>query len=311
METKKQIYDAIVIGGGPGGLTAAIYLCRKMLQTLVITDTIGGQAVMSSDIENYLGFTMVTGTELAQHFRHHIAHFPQYLRVHEGLRVTALRRMAHKRSLFEVVAGEETFQSRCVIIASGRKPRRLGIPGEKEFWGRGVVHSTSADAPLYRDKTVVVIGGGNSAMDCALVLNRFAKQVYVVNNLSELHGDEMMKDKVLSQNRIRIYNNTQAREIYGQTAVGGIRVVRKEGPEEDLTVEGVFVEVGWESEVDFDQLTEKDQNKRIKVDAYMRTTVPGIFAVGDVNNIEGEHIIIAAGEGAKGALAAAEYLNTL
>lgn len=307
---KSEIYDLVIIGAGPAGLTAAVYACRKRLRTVLLTIDIGGQAALSADIENYPGFSVISGTELARHFRQHIEHFPDYLEIHEGTKATALRRSVRGGAGFEVDTDQEqTLQARTVIIASGRRPRLLGIPGEKEFFGRGVFTSTSTNMSAFRDKAVAVVGGGNSAMDSAVVLARFARIVYIVNNLEDLHGDEMLKDKVLATGIIKVYNRATATKILGDRVVSGVEIEHLDSKEsQKLEVEGVFIEVGWAPAVEFDRLTAKDDRGRIKVDPRMATSVAGIFAAGDVNDSEGEQIIIAAGEGAKATLSAAEYL---
>lgn len=309
MIPNSSIYDVVIVGGGPAGLTAAIYTSRKRLNTLVITKDVGGQAAISGDIENYLGYSAITGPELARHFAEHLATFHDNLHLIEGIKVTALR-SATTAGNFEVeTEDKQVYQARCIIIASGRNPKMLGIPGEQEFFGRGVVTCTTCDAPLFRDKTVAVIGGGNSAMDATITLTRFAKQIYVVNINKELQGDEILKEQVLSSSKVKVINQANTLRVLGEKFVTGIEIKHTgSGQQEKLEVDGVFVEIGWTPAVEFDSLTKKDQWNRIVVDPYMRTSVPGIFAVGDVNNIDGEQIIIAAGEGSKGALAAADYL---
>lgn len=309
METKPKNYDIIIIGAGPAGLAAAVYAARKKLKTLVVSRDIGGQANLAHDVENYLGYFMVAGPLLVEHFEDHVRRFPDSLEFQKNVQVRELRKSV-KGAGFEIETSEGVvFHSRSIIIASGRKPRMLGIPGEREFFGRGVQAASSTDAPSYRDKAVVVVGGGNSAMEAALTLARFAKFVYMVNNLEDLQGEEVVRDQVLGNSKIRVCNKATASKIIGSSRVRAVEITHLSNSRvEELEAEGVFVEIGWEPEVAFDGITEKDEQNRIKVDAHMATSVPGVFAVGDVNDVDGEQIIIAAGEGAKGALAAAKYL---
>lgn len=304
-----EIFDTIIIGAGPAGITAAIYAVRKNLKVLVLTKDIGGQAALSGDIENYPGFTMITGGDLAKKFREELTTFENKgLWIKEGVEVTSLTG-ADPNFVVTTSDGSQYF-GKTVIIASGRNPKMLNIPGEKEFFGKGVATCTVCDAPFHKDKDVAVVGGGNSALDAAFSLIKVARSVTMINITDLLRGDEILMKNVTSSPKVKILNNHQAVEILGDQAVGGIKIKDlKTGQEQILTVSGVFVEIGWTPSTDFDKLTDKNERGEVEVDTYGATSVPGIYAAGDVNNIWGEQIVIAAGEGSKTALRVAEHLS--
>lgn len=304
------MYDIIVIGAGPAGLTAGIYASRKKLKTLVVSKDIGGQAAISGDIENYLGYSVISGPELAQKFREHVQSFSD-LEIKEGLEAADLR--SHGAGCFDVKTSDgQIFHARCIIIATGKRPRLLGIPGEKEFLGRGVATCSVCDAPLFKGKVVAVVGGGNSAMDAILTLTKFANVVYSINLGPELKGDEILKQNVLNSKNVEIINNTESTRVLGDKLVSGLEIKdRNTSQIRTLEVGGVFVEIGYIPNVDFDKVTAKNQWNEIIVDKDLRTSLPGVFSAGDVNDLWGEQIIIAAGEGAKAAMRAAEYLGKL
>ena len=302
-----QLFDTIVIGAGPAGIAAAIYAVRKNLKVLVLTKDIGGQAALSGDIENYPGFTVITGEQLAKQFRLELINFEDNgLWVKEGVEVIDLSGADPKFSV--KTSDEKVYFGMTVIIASGRIPRKLNIPGEDKFWGKGVATCATCDAPFYKDKDVVIVGGGNSALDGAFSLLKVARSVTLINNTDSLRGDEILLKNVTNSPKVKVLNNSQALEILGDQAVGGIKIMNH-GKEEILPVSGVFVEIGWTPSSAFDKITNKNDTGEIEVDEYGATSVPGIYAAGDVNSIWGEQIVIAAGEGAKTALRVAEHIS--
>lgn len=301
------MYDVIIIGAGPAGMTAAIYTARKRLNTLVLAKEAGGQMVWSNDVENYSGFSMITGAELTSKFQEHLASLKENLEVKLGTEVIALEKNITSFSV-EDKAGNQYF-GKTVIIATGKKPKRLGIPGEKELFGHGVATCATCDAPLYKGKTVAVVGGGNSALDAIVALAKVAVQVYVINLSQFIHGEEIVRQKVEHLTNVKVFNNTKATEILGDKAVTGIEIYPFGKEKEVLKLDGVFVEIGYEASDPFDQLTAKNERGEIKVDGNLMTSVPGLFAAGDINDAWGEQIIIAAGEGAKAAMAVSDHLN--
>lgn len=316
-----QIFDTIIIGGGPAGLSAAIYAVRKSLNVLLLTKNIGGQAALSGDIENYLGYSVVSGADLAVKFREEVERFKDKgIWIKEGVDVTDL---TGQESRFLVTAGESKFSGKTVIIASGRVPRMLNIPGEKEFLGKGVATCATCDGPLYKGKDVVVVGGGNSALDAAFALLKVASKVTIVNLTEELRGDSVLLKNVTTASNVTILNNHETLAVEGQTFVTGVKVKDKQsfstnkrsfstnknsGEEKVIPASGVFIEIGWMPSTAFDKLTKKDEKGQIIVDEFGKTSVDGIWAAGDVNNLWGEQIIISAGEGAKVALSVSEHI---
>lgn len=304
-----EIFDTIIIGAGPAGIAAAVYTVRKNLKVLMLTKDIGGQAALSGDVENYPGFTMITGVELARRFREELMTFEnQGLWVKEGVEVTELTG-ADPDFVVKTSDGNQ-YHGETVIIASGRNPKMLNIAGEKEFFGKGVATCTACDAPFYKDKDVAVVGGGNSALDASFSLIKVARSVTIINITDSLRGDEILLKNVTTSAKVKVLNNHEALEILGDQTVGGIKVKDKaSGQESVIPVSGVFVEIGWTPSTGFDKVTNKNDIGEIEVDEYGATSVPGIYAVGDVNNIWGEQIVIAAGEGAKAALRVAEHIS--
>lgn len=305
-----EIFDTIIIGGGPAGLSAAIYAVRKSLKVLVLCKTLGGQAALSGNVENYLGFTLINGADLAAKFGEEVKRFEgQGLWLKEGVEVTDLQGVENN---FTVIAGSQSYRGKTIIIAAGRIPRMLDVPGEKELWGKGVATCATCDAPLYKGKEVVIVGGGNSALDAASSLMKIAVKVTLVNNLEQLRGDSILLGRVTQTANVTVLNNHQVLEIVGKNTVEGLKVKDvKNNQELVIAASGIFIEIGWTPSTTFDQLTEKNERGEIEVDALGKTSVAGIWAAGDVNNLWGEQIIIAAGEGAKTALSVVEYLSKM
>ncbi len=301
------IFDTIIIGAGPAGLTAAIYAVRKNLKVLVLTKNIGGQAALSGDIENYLGFSVISGSELAGKFREEIKRYEgDRLIVKEGVEVKSFD---GEESNFTVTTDQGDFKGKTIIIASGRIPRMLGIQGEKEFLGKGVAVCATCDAPLYKDKDVAVVGGGNSALDAAFALMKIARFVTIINNAEKVQGDEILINNVTHSPNVKIYNKSEALEIIGEGNVAGIKIKDGlTGQDQMINVSGVFVEIGWKPSIDFDTKTKKTDKGEIVVDEFGKTSIDGVWAAGDVNSLWGEQIIISAGEGAKVALVVAEHI---
>ncbi|OGE32312.1 hypothetical protein A3D83_02610 [Candidatus Daviesbacteria bacterium RIFCSPHIGHO2_02_FULL_41_10] len=302
------MFDTIVIGGGAAGITAAIYTVRKNLKVLMLTKIIGGQASLSGDVENYPGFTMISGADLANKFKAELVAFESKgLWLKEGVEVTEL---SGADPDFSVKTSDgKRYQGKTVIIASGRTPKMLGVPGEKELLGKGVATCATCDGPFYRDRDVAVVGGGNSALDAVFSLQKIARSVTIVNITETLRGDEILMKNVTDSPKVKILNNHEVLEILGEGAVGGIKIrVKKTKEEQVLPVSGVFIEIGWMPSTGFDKLTDKNDKGEIEVDQYGASSIPGIYACGDVNDQPGEQIVIAAGEGAKTGLRVTEHL---
>lgn len=298
------MHDIIIVGAGPAGISAGVYCARKMLDTLVISKDVGGQATWSWEVENYLGYQLISGVELVEHFREHLENFS--VELVEGSPVTSL---GQKTEGFSVTTDNgEGFMSRAVIVASGKLPRELEVPGEKEYRGRGVVYCATCDAPLFRGKKVVVVGGGNSAIDAALQLSRIAEKTTMITTEDRLGGDEIRRERFLESANVEVLTAAEVTAIRGDNFVKSIDIVHK-GREHSLEVEGVFVEIGSIPSTSF-LMPEVELNElgEIVIDSNNYTNIPGLFAAGDVTNVIEKQIIIAAGEGAKAALAAYSWM---
>jgi len=296
------MYDLIIIGAGPAGITASVYAARKQMNFLVISKDVGGQTAWSGDIENYTGYQFITGPDLTAKFQEHMRKYGVGLKEGEG--VTGIKK---KGNLILVKTDKDTYETKTAIVASGKRSRELGVPGEKEFKNRGLTYCATCDGPLFGGKDVAVIGGGNSGLDACLQLIRIANKVYLINVTAELTGDPIMQEKVKTSDKVTVMNNTQVTAVLGDKLVSGIKV-KTAGREETISVQGVFVEIGLIPNVEFAGDLDKNEFGEIKVDSYNRTNSPGIFAAGDVTDVPEKQIIIAAGEGSKATLSAFRYL---
>jgi NADH-dependent peroxiredoxin subunit F len=296
------MYDLIIIGAGPAGITAAVYAARKKINLLVISKDIGGQAAWSGDIENYTGYQFISGPELAAKFEEHMRKFAIALKEQEA--VTGIVR--DKRGIL-VKTEKGEYQAASVIIASGKRTRELGVPGEKEFKNKGLTYCATCDGPLFAGKNVAVIGGGNSALDAAIQLMRIARHTHIINIAPELSGDAVMQEQINASPLVTLMNNAQVTAILGNKMVNAIQI-KREGRLETIPVEGVFVEIGLIPNSEFSAGLEKNQLGEIKVNCRNETNLKGVFAAGDVTDVPEKQIIIAAGEGSKAALSAFRYL---
>lgn len=303
------MYDTIIIGAGPAGMTAAIYTARRKLKTLVLSKNVGGQMVWSSDVENYTGFTMITGADLTIKFEEHMESLKEDLDIKLDKEVVAIEKNITSFNVTDKAG--EIYYGKTVIIASGKEPKHLGVPGEQEFYGKGVATCATCDAPLYKNKVVAVVGSGNSALDAIYALSKVAKQVYVLNINNDFSGEDSVRDKVVKLPNVKIYFQTKVAQINGDKKVTGVTIVEYGKDAVDLSLDGVFIEVGYEPSIEFADLVDKNNKNEIKVNGDLATNIPGIFAAGDVNDAWGEQIVIAAGEGAKAAMAVSNYLSKL
>lgn len=301
--------DLIIIGGGPAGMTAGVYAARNKLKTLMLTKDIGGQAAWSSDVENYPGFTMIKGVDLAEKFEHHLEQFSDVLELR--LVNTGVSKIEKIDNYFKVTTGDKkTTNARSVIIAGGKLPRPLGVVGEKEFLNRGVTYCAWCDGPLFAGKDVVIVGGGNSALDAALNIEKSVKSIIVINITKELTGDATMVDKIKSAPHVRVINNTEVTEIVGEKFVTGIKI-REVGNKEVHTIDtqGVFIEAGSLPATDYLKgFIKLNRAGEIIINSENMTSVEGVYAAGDITDIPEKQIVVAAGEGAKAAICAAKYL---
>ncbi len=303
METSTKTWDLIIVGAGPAGITAGVYAARKRMDFMVVTKDLGGQAAWSGDIENYTGFQVITGPELTSKFEDHLRKYEIDLKLGEEVRAV----YPEGEKLVVETEGER-YEAGTVIVATGRVPRKLNVPGEAEFRNRGMTYCATCDGPLFAGLDVAVIGGGNSALDAVLQLIKIARRVCVILKLPEFTGDPIMVKKVRQSRIVEILSETEVTEIVGEEMVTGLKVARR-GEERLLEVKGVFIEIGSEAASGFVREVGKNQSGEILVDCRSRTSLPGLFAAGDVTDVPAKQVIVAAGEGAKAALSAFTYLS--
>jgi len=300
-----NLYDLVIVGAGPAGITAGVYAARKRMNFLIITTDIGGQASLSWDIENYIGYQFITGTELIEKFKEHLQKFDVEIRNNE--KAIGVEKSGAPVQI-RTDKGEYTAQT--VIVASGRRPRKLGAPGEDEFKNKGVSFCATCDAPLFADMDVAVIGGGNAALDATLQLIKIAKKIYLIEVKPKVTADRIMVEKAKESGKVFTYTGTKVKRIYGDQLVQGIEI-EKNGKLEDLPVGGLFVEIGSIPASDFVTGVQKNDRGEIVVNCSCETNIPGIFAAGDVTNVPAKQIIVACGEGAKACISAFDYVNRM
>ncbi|MEJ2066520.1 MAG: FAD-dependent oxidoreductase [Deltaproteobacteria bacterium] len=296
-------YELIIVGAGPAGITAGVYAARKRMNVLIITGDIGGQTSLSWDIENYLGYQFITGPELVEKFKEHLALFEVKLK--EDEKVTIVEKTG---DIMSITTDKGNYTAKTAIIASGRNPRKLGVEGEDDFKNKGITYCATCDAPLFAGMDVAVIGGGNAGLDATLQLIKIAKRIYLIEAKSQLSADRIMIQMALESGTVSVYTDTKIKRIYGEQLVQGMEIVEGE-KEEDIRVGGIFVEIGSVPASEFITSVEKNERGEIIVNCSCETNVPGIFAAGDVTDVFAKQIIVACGEGAKAAIAAFDYLN--
>jgi alkyl hydroperoxide reductase subunit F len=297
------MYDLLIVGAGPAGITASVYAARKRMKFLVISQDIGGQTVYSWDIQNYTGYQFITGPELVKKFREHLEQFQ--VEVREDEEVTLVKKEKEK-VIVETNKGK--YEAKTAIIASGRKPRLLEVEGENEFRNKGITYCATCDGPLFADMDVAVIGGGNSALDAVLQLTKIAHKVYLVDVAPQLIADPIMIEKAEKSSKVTIYNKTKVEKISGNNFVQGLSISH-EGKAENLSVQGIFIEIGSIPSSEFVKDVAKNETGEIMINCRSETSIPGIFAAGDVTDVPAKQIIVACGEGAKAALRAFDYLS--
>ncbi len=298
--------DVIIVGAGPAGLTAAIYTARRGLTTLVLSQDIGGQASTTGTIENYPGFELVDGLELMTKFRTQAEKYGTRVVVEEVQKIEKIQ------DGFVVTSAVSQYSASALILSQGLTHKHLNVPGEEKFVGRGVSYCATCDAPLFKGKPTVVIGGGNSAMDAALLLAHFCPAVTIVTHNAEFRGEKVLLERMNEQPKIRQITNAVTKEVRGETMVAGV-VIEHAGATEIILAAGIFVEIGFTvNPALMKELTALDPRNQIIVDpATNGTSIPGLFAAGDVTTIANKQIVISAGEGAKAALGVHQYLQNI
>ena len=296
-------FDVLVLGGGPAGASAAIYSARKGLKVAMVAERIGGQVKETVGIENLISVPQTTGAQLANDLRSHMNHYPIELFEERSIESTLLQE-PHK---LVMTRGGETFSAPAVIIATGASWRRLNVPGENEYIGRGVAFCPHCDGPFYKGKHVAVIGGGNSGIEAAIDLAGICSKVTVYEFLDNLKADQVLQKKLFGLPNVEVFTAMQTTEVVGNgEKVTGIRVKNRNTGEEMVhPLDGIFVQIGLAANsAPFREVLDTTPIGEIKIDAACRTNLPGVYAAGDVSSVPYKQIIIAMGEGAKAALSA-------
>ena len=301
------MYDIIIIGSGPAGLSAAIYAQRACLDTIVIEKNgiSGGQVLNTWEVDNYPGFPGVTGFELSRQFREHANKLGARVVQDEVVQVEL------SGNVKKVVCEEETYEARCVILASGAHHRTLEVPGEEELRGAGVSYCATCDGAFFRGRTVAVVGGGDAALEDGIFLARMCEKVYIVHRRDKLRGAKRLQERLQALENVEFVWNSETAAIEGNGQVEALRLRQtKTGEERRLDVDGVFIAVGIapESELYAGQL-ELDEQGYIRADESGQTSVPGVFAAGDVRTKALRQILTAASDGANCVASAERYLQ--
>jgi len=300
-----ETYDLIIIGGGPGGITSAIYALRARMKTLLIEKAgVGGQIALSDIIENYPGFPSLSGAELMSHFDKHAKE--------NGIEIkyTSVSTISKEGDIFLVETGSGTLKSKSVIIATGADPSKLGVTGEDEFTGRGVSTCGTCDGPFYRNKEVAIVGGGDTAVKESIFISKLADKVYHIHRRDEFRAEKVLQERISSRDNIEFLWFHQLKEIKGDKS-GVTQIVvenLKDKSERTIDVPGIFIFVGINPNTGFAPC-DKDESGFIKTDVNMESSIKGLFAVGDCRVTPLRQVATAVGDGAIAAVKAEEYVS--
>lgn len=320
-----MLYDIVIVGGGPAGCASAVYTARKRLKTLLITESFGGQSIVSDDIQNWIGELHISGFDLAQKLEAHVRSFPDMIEIKMPEKVTEVKSIkclpadkagdAKTRICDFDIKTEQgsSYQAKAIILAAGARRRKLGVPGEEKFNGKGVAYCSTCDAPLFSGKKVAVVGGGNAGLEAVVDLFPYASEIYLLINGEILKGDPVEVEEVKKNSKLKeIIFNAEILEIAGDKFVEGVKYKNKKTNEEKvLGVGGIFVEIGSvpNSEI-VKGLVDIDRWGQVIIDAkHASTSHPGVFAAGDITDDPYKQNNISAGDGVRAALAAYAYIQ--
>lgn len=305
-------YDLIIVGGGPGGVAAGVYAARKKIKAMLVTESFGGQSLVSADVQNWIGTKSASGFELAKMLEEH-------LRAQEGIDIVAgewvekVERLGGPDDGFKVKtqSGQE-FEGKNLLLCAGSRRRKLGVPGEKEFDGKGVVYCSTCDAPIFKNKVVAVVGGGNAGLEAVVDLFHYATKIYLIIRSEGMKGDPVTQEKIKNEPKVEIITMADTLEVLGDKFVTGLKYKdRPSGVEKVLPVQGVFVEIGAVPNSDFvkDFVTLNPMGEVIVDHKTQATSDPHIWAVGDVTDVLYKQNNISAGDAVKAVLSIYEYLK--
>ncbi len=298
-------YDVVVVGGGPAGVSAAVYSARKGFTVAIIADKIGGQVNETLGIENLISIPKTSGPELSAGLYEHLRDYD--IDVFENRMIESVE--IHEGYKHAVSSLGETFVSPSIIIATGASWKRLGVPGEEKYIGNGVAFCTHCDGPFYKGKKVVVVGGGNSGLEAAIDLSSLASHVTILEFSETLKGDQVLQDKLMKTPNVDFITSAQTEEIIGDgSKVTALRYIdRRDKEPHDISTDGVFIQIGLSPNSDiFKDIVETNRSGEILIDTHCRTQTPGVYAAGDVTVVPYKQIVVSLGEGAKAALASFE-----
>lgn len=300
------MFDIVVVGAGPAGIAAGIYAKRAMLDCLIIDKQgIGGQIVLSDLIENYPGFPSISGFELMNKFKEHAE------KLGINVKQAELESISKSGDYFAVKLTSEEIQTKSVIITTGAKPKKIGIPGEIKFTGRGVSYCATCDGPFFRDMDVAVIGGGDTAAKEANYLTKHANKVYLIHRRNELRAEKINQERVFENPKIELILESVPLEIRGTDTINHLLINNiKSNKTNLLGVKGVFIFIGHEPNTEFISV-KKDENGFIMTDENLQTSIKGIFAAGDCRHKRLKQVVTAVGDGALAAVCAEDYINSL
>ena len=302
-----MIYDLIIIGAGPAGISAGIYAARKKIKTLVLTKDFIGQVGKTGMVDNYLGFFGISGIDLMKKFEEHLRKFEIEISLGEVVKVSR-----DGKGFSIKVKGGKKFLAKTIIVATGRDPRPLEVPGEKEFISHGVSYCSICDAPFFKDKAVAVIGGGNAGFEAVLDLIPYAKRIFIFERSDKIIADEILQDKIKKERKVEIHLNKEIKKIEGSDNVQDIIYQDlKTSKTFQVPMDGVFIQIGSiPATGSLKGVVEFNEDDEIKVDfETCATSCPGVFAAGDVNSGKWKQIVIAASEGTRAALSVYKYLQ--
>ena len=306
-EKQEKIFDVVILGSGPAGFSAAIYSARGNLKTAILDiNMFGGQPSNYLEIENYPGFSLIGGYELMEKFEEHADKFGV-----EKFPMVQIERVSLTGNIKEIETNDTLFKAKSVILATGAQPKKLNIKGEDEFKGRGVSYCAVCDGAFYKDKTVAVVGGGNSAIEEAIYLTKFAQKVYIVHRRDALRADKIIQERAFANEKIEFVYNSLPIEIKGTNTVEKL-VVKNTTTKQDkeLDVNGVFPYIGLTPNTEmFNGQIKQNEQGFIETDINMQTSVPGVYAIGDVRNTPLRQVVTAAADGAIAACSATKYLE--
>lgn len=306
---KTYEFDTLILGGGPAGLSAAIYAARGACSTAIIdTSMLGGQPTNYLELENYPGFGIIDGFDLMEKFEQHVDKF--------GVQKFPMQEIDNIDLISEVKSiqtKEALFKGKTVIIATGAQAKKMGIPGEKEFTGRGVSYCAVCDGAFYKEKVVAVVGGGNAAVEEAMYLTKFANKVYIIHRRDTLRADKIVQERAFKNEKIEFIFDAIPKEVLGENVVHTLVLENtKTNKISNLQVDGVFPYIGYSANVDsFQGQVKQDEAGFVVTDENMQTSALGVFAVGDVRTTPLRQVITAASDGAVGAVYAVKYIETL